>query len=176
MPPEAPQDLLCRVCGERHIISTSYSIKVPPAALAIPKDEADFRVVITSDQCVIDNRDFYVRGRIPVPIHGLDEPFIWGVWAEVGPKNFIRTNDLWNTPGRENEPPFSGYLNSEIPIFGSTINLEVDVQTQPIGRRPHFFIKYIPTIPSLATRAKACPSNAFRRSPNRSSTPETIAA
>ncbi len=141
MPSEAPQDFLCRICGERHIISVSYSIKVPAAALGIPKDEIDSRVVITADQCVIDNRDFYIRGRIPVPINGLDEPFIWGVWAEVSPKNFIRTNELWSTPGREDEPPFVGYLNSDIPIFGSTINLEVDVQTQVVGRRPHFFIK-----------------------------------
>jgi hypothetical protein len=145
MPSETPQDFLCSICNERHIISTSYSIKVPAAALAIPKDEADSRIVITPDQCVIDQRNFYIRGRIPIPIHGsngdLAEPFIWGVWVEVSPKNFIRTNELWNTPGRENEPPFPGYLNSEIPIFGATINLKVDVQTQPVGRRPHFFIK-----------------------------------
>ncbi len=145
MPSEAPKDFLCSICTQRHPISTSYSIKVPAAALAIPKDEVDTRVVITPDQCVIDQRDFYIRGRIPIPIHGpngdLPEPFIWGVWAEVSPKNFIRTNELWNSPGRESEPPFPGYLNSEIPIFGSTINLEVDVQTQPGGRRPHFFIK-----------------------------------
>jgi hypothetical protein len=145
MPFEAPQDFLCRICGERHIISTSYSIKVPAAALAVPKDEVDTRVVITPDQCVIDNRDFYIRGRIPIPIHGpagdLDEPFIWGVWAEISPKNFIRTFELWDTPGREAEPPFPGYLNSEITVYGPTINLEVDIHTQVVGRRPHFFIK-----------------------------------
>jgi hypothetical protein len=138
---EAPQDFLCSICNEHHPLSTSYSIKVPTATLAIPKDKIDSRVVITPDQCVIDNRDFYIRGRIPIPIHGLEEPFIWGVWAEVSPKNFLRTNELWNTPGREDEPPFPAYLNSEIPIFGPTINLELDVQTQPVGRRPHFFIK-----------------------------------
>ena len=141
MPPEAPPDFFCPICNERHIISASYSIKVPAAALAIPKDEVDTRVVITPDQCVIDNRDFYIRGRIPIPIHGLEEPFIWGVWAEISPKNFIRTFELWDTPGREDEPPFPGYLNSEITIYGPTINLELDIHTQVVGRRPHFFIK-----------------------------------
>jgi hypothetical protein len=141
MAPEAPKDFLCSICNERHTISTTYSIKIPAAALAIPKEEIDSRVVITPDQCVIDNRDFYIRGRIPIPIHGLEEPFIWGVWAEVSPKTFLRANELWNTPSREDEPPFPAYLNSEIPIFGPTLNLELDVQTQPIGRRPHFFIK-----------------------------------
>jgi hypothetical protein len=74
MPPEAPKDFLCGICAERHIISTSYSIKIPAAALAIPKDEIDSRVAITPDQCVIDNRDFYIRGRIPFPSTGSKSP------------------------------------------------------------------------------------------------------
>jgi len=106
----------------------------------VPREEIETRVVITPDLCVIDNREFYVRGRIPVPIVGLDEPFIWGVWAEVGPKDFMRTNEMWTTEGRELEAPFKGYLDSELFLFGNTINLEVMVQTQVVGRRPHFTV------------------------------------
>ena len=43
--------------------------------------------------------------------------------------------------GREAEPPFVGYLNTELPLYGNTIDLEVDVQTQVVGRRPHFFVR-----------------------------------
>ncbi len=116
----------------------SYSVKVPLAATAVPVEEIEQRVVITPDQCVIDNRDFYLRGRFAIPVIGLDQPFIWGVWVEVSPKNFIRTNELWTTEGRENEPPFPGWLNTQMPLFGNTYNLEVSVQTQVVGRRPHF--------------------------------------
>lgn len=42
------------------------------------RNELEERVLITVDQCVIDGRDYYLRGRIPVPIHGSEEPFIWG--------------------------------------------------------------------------------------------------
>jgi hypothetical protein len=131
---------ICHVCGERHILPLSYSVKLPVAAKAVPSEEIEKRIVITPDQCVIDNKEFFLRGRIPIPIHGLEEPFIWGVWAEVGPKDFLRTTQLWNTEGRETEPPFPGYLNNEIPLFGDTINLEVNVQTQVVGRRPSFFV------------------------------------
>ena len=65
---------------------------------------------------------------------------MWGVWVEVSPKNFLRTNDLWTTEGRENEPPFPGWLNTELPLFANTINLEVSVQTQRVGRRPQFTV------------------------------------
>ncbi len=140
MAKEVSGGYVCRICGERHILPLSYSVKVPMAARAVPVDELEARVVITPDQCVIDNKEFFLRGRIPVPVHGLEEPFIWGVWAEVGPKDFLRTTQLWNVLGREAEPAFPGYLNSEIPLYGDTINLEVNVQTQVVGRRPHFLV------------------------------------
>jgi len=131
----------CSVCGKRHdVLPVSYSVKAPQAVTAIPPDEFSQRVVITPDQCVINGKDFYLRGRIVIPVIGLDKPFVWGVWAEISPKNFIRANDLWTVPGRENEPAFPGWLNTEIPIFGNTINLEVSVNTQPVGQRPHFMV------------------------------------
>ncbi len=89
----------CSVCGERHVLPLSYSVKAPLAAGAIPVDELEQRVVITPDQCVIDGRDFYLRGRILVPVIGLDESFVWGIWVEVSPKNFVRTNELWTVEG-----------------------------------------------------------------------------
>lgn len=131
----------CTVCSEQHdTLPLSYSVKTPRAVAAIPLGELEQRVVFSLDQCVIDGRDFYLRGRIPVPIEGQEEPFIWGVWAEVSPKNFIRTNELWTTEGRENEAPFSGWLDTELFLYGDTINLEVLVHTMPVGRRPHFEI------------------------------------
>jgi len=118
----------------------AFSVKLPHAVLSIPPDEREARIVITPDQCVIDNQTFFLRGRFAVPVHGLEEPFIWGVWAEVSPKNFLRTHELWQTEGRERQPPFRGYLNNELPLYGDTLNLEVDVQTMPVGRRPHFTV------------------------------------
>lgn len=131
----------CSVCGQHHdILPLSFSVKAPDAAIAIAAAELEQRVLITADQCVIDGRDFYLRGRIPVPIHGLEEPFIWGVWAEVSPQNFTRTNEMWRTEGRENDPPFDGWLASELFPYDNTLNLKLRVQTQPVGRRPHYTV------------------------------------
>ncbi|HEX4154548.1 MAG TPA: DUF2199 domain-containing protein [Acidobacteriaceae bacterium] len=144
MESDATPGFLCRICGRRHVLPLSYSVKAPLAVASIPPNEIASRVVITPEQCVIDNRSFYLRGRIPVPIHGptgiLDQPFIWGVWAEISPKNFLRTQQLWKMPGRESEPPFPGFLNSEIAPYGQTLDLELTVHTQPVGRRPHFYL------------------------------------
>jgi hypothetical protein len=141
-----PQDVLCPICHERHVLAVSYSVKYPHATMDVAKEDIERRIVMTADECVIDNAQFFLRGRIPIPIQNpggegfLPEPFIWGVWAEVSPKNFIRSNELWRAEGREAEPPFLGYLNNELSLYGPTLNLEVDVHTQPVGRRPHFTV------------------------------------
>jgi hypothetical protein len=138
---EVESGFACGVCGERHPdLPLSYSVKAPLAVAAIPMDGLEERVVFTPDQCVIDGKDFYLRGRILVPVIGLEEPFVWGVWVEVSPKSFLKTNELWTVAGREMEPAFSGWLNSQLPLFGDTLNLEVSVQTQMVGSRPHFTV------------------------------------
>lgn len=129
----------CRVCGRHHpVLPLSYSVKVPLAALAVPRDEWERRVVLSPDLCVIDERFHYVRGRFAVPVHGLEEPFIWGVWAWLRPQDFYRTHQRWTDPARVDEPPYAGLLNSALPLYGDTVNLPVEVRTMPVGRRPHF--------------------------------------
>jgi hypothetical protein len=122
------------------VLPLSYSAKAPAAAGGIAAEELEARLVLTADQCVIDGRDFYLRGRILVPVIGLEEPFVWGVWAEVSPKNFVRTNELWMVEGRESEAAFPGWLNTGLPVFGETLNLEVRVETQAVGQRPRFVV------------------------------------
>jgi hypothetical protein len=133
----------CSVCGERHdVLPLKYSVNAPQAVMAIPASEIDQRVVITADQCVIDNSSFYLRGRLLVPVHELeDAPFVWGIWAEVSPKAFLRANEIWHTEGREQEPPFTGWMNTDLFLFGNTLNLEVDVHTQAVGQRPLFTVR-----------------------------------
>ena len=129
----------CTHCHRFHdVLPLSFSVKAPLAVTRLPAEELESRLVITRDQCVVDNAQFFLRGRIVLPIHGLEEPFIWGVWAEISPKNFIGTQNLWKTEGRERTPSYPGYLDTELPLYGNTLNLEVRVQTQVVGRRPHF--------------------------------------
>ena len=131
----------CRICGRHHDdLPLSYSVKVPVAAAAVPVEEIGRRVIITRDQCVIDDRFYYLRGRFALPVHGLDEPFIWGVWARVTAKDFFRTHQLWTDPARVHEPLYEGLLNNELPVYGDTMNLPVRIQTMAVGRRPHFFV------------------------------------
>lgn len=133
----------CPVCGEHHVpLPLSFSAKAPDAISAIPAAERATRIVISPDQCAIDERRFFLRGRILVPVAEVPEPFLWGVWAEVSLKDFYRTNQDWTTKGREATAPFPGRLATAIPFYPETLDLSLAVHTQPVGRRPHFMVTH----------------------------------
>ena len=52
-------------------------------------------------------------------------------------RNYERTTEPWTTPGRESEPPYFGWLCTELPLYEpSTLGLKTQVHTRPVGERP----------------------------------------
>jgi hypothetical protein len=45
-------------------------------------------------------------------------------------------SDLWEQEGREAEPPYSGVLDTLLPIYPNTQGLAVKLRTRPVGLRP----------------------------------------
>jgi len=106
--------------------------------------------LLSSDQCVIDDEHFFVLGRLEIPVLDADEDlFSWNVWVSLSEKNFGRMSELWETEGRENEPPYFGWLSTALPCYPeTTLHLKTNVHTRPIGERP--FIELEPTEHPLA--------------------------
>jgi hypothetical protein len=108
---------------------------------------------LSSDQCVIKGEWFFVHGLIEIPVIDSDEPFSWGVWVSLSMENYHRMAELWDTPGRESEQPYFGWLSTELPIYSpSTVNLKTHLHTRPIGERP--FIELEPTDHPLAVEQR----------------------
>jgi hypothetical protein len=92
---------------------------------------------LSSDQCVIKGEQFFVHGLIEIPVIDSDELFSWGVWVSLSQENYDRMAQLWELPGRENEPPYFGWLSTQLPVYTpTTINLKTHVHTRPVGERP----------------------------------------
>ena len=108
---------------------------------SLPKTERDSRGELTSDQCVLDEKHFFVRGRILIPVLDGPGPFIWLAWVSLSEENFIRTNELWDHEGREVEPPYFGWLQSAQPYEPTTLNLKTSVHTMPVGERPDIVLE-----------------------------------
>lgn len=127
---------LCRCCGQHHEgLPFSYGSPAP----AYWRDDlaADKLSVLGEEQCIIHGEHFFVRARLVIPVTDADTEFDWDVWVSLSQASFARMTALWETPGREREPSYFGWLSTEIPLYEpTTLNLKTQVQTQPVGIRP----------------------------------------
>ena len=126
----------CHCCGQRHAgLPFSYGVDAPDHW----RDElaGDERSVLDGEVCIIQAEHYFVRARLVLPVLDAERDFDWTVWVSLSRSNFERTTELWTTPGREQEPPYFGWLSTELPVYPqSTLNLRTHVRTQPVGSRP----------------------------------------
>jgi len=143
----------CAACGEWHDeLPMSFGADAPYWYDVIAPEEREERAELSSDQCVIDGEHYFVRGCLEIPVTDGAEPFSWGVWVSLSEKSFERMSELWETPGRENEPPHFGWLSTSLPCYPETLNLKTHVHTRPVGLRP--LIELEPTEHPLAVEQR----------------------
>lgn len=131
------QGFHCATCGQYHAeLPLVLGAPVPAAYEAVPVAERATRCSLSSDQCIIDNKHFFLLGRLEIPVLGQSTPFTWLCWVSVSEKNFERACELWHTEGRESEPPYFAWVQSALPYPQSTVNLKANLVTQPLGERP----------------------------------------
>jgi hypothetical protein len=143
----------CRTCGEYHPgPPLNYSTEAPYQWFEISQEVREVRAELTSDQCIIDGRYFFMRGQLEIPIIDHPDPFVWGVWVSLSEENFWRATDLWEQEGRENEPPCFGWLCIALPGYPDTLGLKTMVHSRPVGIRP--FVELEPTDHPLAVEQR----------------------
>jgi len=120
----------------------SYAADFPDSYSWLNQKERKERALISSDQCIIDNEKYFLRGLVELPIIGFNECFLWGVWACIWKEPFDEIGKHWETPGRDKLiGPYKGRLNNGLSEYTpTTFNLKCTIRIQPIGSRPLFFI------------------------------------
>src|SRR5262245_5544641 len=74
---KAVMGYVCATCGKEHHDLPHIGSPVPfQWANELAEDPSS---LLTDDLCVIQGRDYFVRGVIEVPIHDSDQTFGWGV-------------------------------------------------------------------------------------------------
>jgi hypothetical protein len=147
------QSYQCKTCGKwRDELPMSFGADAPYWYEVIAPEERSRRAELGSDQCIIDNQHYFVRGCLQIPILDGVGPFIWGVWVSLSEKSFERMRQLWETPGREGEPPYFGWFSTSLPSYPETLNLKTTLHTRPVGQRP--LIELEPTDHPLAVEQR----------------------
>jgi len=143
----APHRFKCSKCGEWHEGFPDMGYSMPFYANEISEAERAKRVFLTSDLCVIDDKDFFVRCMLRLPIKGTDTDFGWGVWSTLSEANFVRYQKHYDDDMSGWEPMF-GYLSNRLPEYPDTLSLKLSVQPQAKGLRPNLALE--PTAHPLA--------------------------
>jgi hypothetical protein len=133
----------CATCGKSHSeLPLSFAADFPDIYANMTGDERDVRATIGSDQCIIDQEWFFIRGCLEIPIIGRDEPFLWGLWASVREDVFDQISDCWEQHGRENlYGPLKGRLGNSLKVYPETLNLKLTILIQSVGTRPLFIVE-----------------------------------
>lgn len=96
---------------------------------------------LNSDLCVIEKRDYFVRGLIEIPILGSERSFRWGVWTSLSKPNLDKMVKLWNDQKLLDEPPYFGWLSNSINFYPQTLNLKANVRSRTIQERPYIVLE-----------------------------------
>jgi hypothetical protein len=132
-------EFTCRTCGKRHDANEiSFGADAPVQWVLIPHRERA-KSELSGEQCVIeadDQRHFFVRACLEVPIKGMQRVFTWGVWVSLSEKSFLEMSDHWEDPSRTSLGPYFGWLCTKIPEYPDTVFLKTMVHQRAVGQRP----------------------------------------
>ena len=103
----------------------------------LPKDERSENAKLGPDFCIIHNEghfDFFIRVCLAIPIRGIEDPFLWGVWMSVSESDFRRYGDTWDNPVETDE--YVGSLCNDLsPPYSNTLGLNAFARPQLNGQR-----------------------------------------
>lgn len=126
----------CSTCGEVHEGSPSFAFRAPDPYLEQPK-AAQEAGKLGSDLCWYeddDGRHQFIRVCLEIPIHGVSEPFLWGVWVSLSRKSFERYTETYEEPDTGDR--YFGWLCNRLPYYESTYALKTQVHPRSAKTRP----------------------------------------
>jgi hypothetical protein len=124
----------CKTCGKTHEGSPSLSFDSPSQYFGLSDKDKKTNARLDSDFCVIENRDFFIRVILEIPIHDCEEPFTWGVWVSQSRPNFEAYEARFKK--KDDRDPTFGWFSNNLPYYPETLNLKTMVHFQPKGLRP----------------------------------------
>jgi len=93
---------------------------------------------LREDYCSIEDRDFFMRGIIHLPIVGSTETLRWGVWGSLSRGHFEQLMRMDDDPRRVEMPPIFSWLSNRIHEYPDTLNLKMYAHIQKPPLRPQF--------------------------------------
>jgi hypothetical protein len=124
----------CATCGQTHDGLPDLGYRWPDPYFDVPEAEREQRIKSTPDTCSIDDREFFIRGVILVPIRDGAGHLGIGVWVSQKRDNYQTYLDNFDTA---EIGPFFGWLSNRIPFYTpNTWALKTMAHFQGSNQRP----------------------------------------
>ncbi|APW36689.1 hypothetical protein RD110_05355 [Rhodoferax koreense] len=127
----------CTCCGDIHEGSPSVGYRMPDQYTCLNEEQRASMGKISSDFCTIkheEGTDYFIRAVLEVPIHGVEEPYLWGVWVSLSERSFNRYVETYDSPVEGDG--FFGWVCNAIPAYPYDGSRAADVVVQLGGQRP----------------------------------------
>ena len=132
----------CSCCGKDFdTLPFDYAFKAPSNWYGLPEAERDKQAKLTSDLCVIDEKEFYVRACVEIPVRDTPNQLVYGVWVSVSQESYRYILDKWDAPIPDNEPPRFGWLSNWIDGYPEPLEIRCNVFLRPNNLRPRIVLQ-----------------------------------
>ena len=95
---------------------------------------------LSDDFCVIGGEHFLVRCVLEIPVHGMADPFGFGLWSSLSRENFDLYVDGFDSGHDAGLGPWTGWLCNQAADYVGTEPLPLWVEPQPSRQRPRLFV------------------------------------
>ena len=126
----------CALCDDIHEGLPDITYEMPDACHALGAKKRAERVLLTSDFCILDGRQFYIRCVMEAPVEGLHQKFGWGIWCRIDWRLFKLCWDRFNQDDNSDTAPFRGVLANRLSYYPETDGLPCSIALQNGGLRP----------------------------------------
>ena len=125
----------CSVCHNSHEGLPHIGADKPDHWFDVPEEEREHRIRLTSDTCIIDDQDFFIRGVIEIHVHDYPDVFGFGAWVSQKRENFYKYLENFDSAGIG---PFFGWLCTRINYYDEdTLLLKTQAHFRSGGLRPY---------------------------------------
>ena len=127
----------CPDCRDIHDGLPDLCFALPDAIFDLTAEERETRALVSSDLCILDDAQYFIRCVLEVSITEHTDLFAYGLWAEVCARDFNRYSVYYNTDAPPHLTAFEGKLANRLPHTPETTGLVCDITlSNEEGMRP----------------------------------------
>ena len=130
----------CASCDQVHEGLPDITFEMPDICHDVGSKARAEQVMLTSDFCILDGRQYFVRCVMEAPVHGFAQRFGWGVWCKLDWKDYKLCWDRFEENDNSSVLPLKGTLANNLRHYPDTLGRSCTIHLQNDRMRPLAFL------------------------------------